>query len=97
MRVYECKYVYMCVYIDLNTSILITYMTHHGESRVMTYPITLPLWLVCRVHPASKSAVHKYTLGCETVVDGTVTNGDNLSVVLTDVFDDVLYATQVCY
>lgn len=77
---------------DLNGQITATYTTPTGESRVMVYPLQLPIWLACRVKPAVKQAAFKFTLGPEA---GYVSNnGDPNSLVLTELFDDMLYATE---
>lgn len=83
----------ICAPVDLSGQILVTYTSSTGDARVLSYPVPIPLFLACRLRPAVKSASFKYTLGPEYNSDSSASKvGD--SVVLTEAFDDMLYATQ---
>ena len=83
----------------MNGQILVTYTSATGDARVLSYPVPIPLFLACRLRPAVKSALYKYTLGPDYNKDDVTSSpggssrvGD--SIVLTEAFDDILYATQ---
>ena len=76
---------------DLNGQITATYTTPSGEARVMVYPLQLPIWLACRVRPAVKQAAFKFTLGPDF---GSGNSDPADSPVLSELFDDMLYATE---